>query len=214
MHTNKQSKNYLFVGEAAGSTSTFFEVSIWRTAVVRWLIRSSDIQIALKFAERSQPVLFILPQPLESLPVESFKSLKPEFLKRIIFRYIGSFRELMKMLLEIHTWAKKPRLVLIDSIEVYFKDCGGNADEFADFFENHCLLAAAVQNAVDSLSADSKSTCVSVLSIDLAAERVGGFYKRMEEKFIDLYFYGDGRVVGEKSVRVIWEEAEGREESK
>lgn len=213
MLTNKLSKNYLFVGESAGSTSAFFQVSGWRMTVVLGLIRSSIIQIALKFAERGHSVLFILPQPLESLPVAA-KSLTQDLLKKIIFRYIGTFKELMKVLLGIHTWSRKPSLVLINSPEAYFKDCGGSGGsaptEFADFFANHCLIAAALQNAIGSLSTIHKSTCVSVLSMDFSAKNFAGFYKQMEEKFVDLYFYEAQRVVDEKSVRAIWEEAGGK----
>lgn len=163
----------------------------------------------MKCAKRNQSVLFILARPLESLPVHNLDSMNPNSLKKITFRYIKSSRELMKVLLEVHTYGVKPKIILIDSLHDFFNDCScdvNNSTEYLNFFENHCLILSSLQNSIDYLSKATNSNCLSVISLNFSCEKFTNFYKKMRDKLIDFYFYEPERLLNPENCELFMKE--------
>lgn len=163
----------------------------------------------MKCAKRNQSVLFILNRTLESLPVRNFDSLNPNILKKIIFHYIKSPKELMKVLLGVHTYEVKPSIILIDSLHHFFNDwyCENHDDlsktDYLNFFENHCLIVSSLHNSIEFFSKTANKNCLSVISLNFSYDKLAHFYEKMKEKLIDFYFYEPRSVLNHENWELI-----------
>lgn len=161
-------------------------------------------QIALKFAEKGYKVIFFTRRQLEHLPIDDDTLLlSTKFIRHIIFRYANTVDELRLALLELPSLTLAPRLLLIDSLQEFFVDgivttgpddyANGaipTPDEFTEFCEAHCIITAALQNAVDSMSCRLRKTCASIISIDFDAEpSFGQHYERFRTNYFKLYYF-------------------------
>lgn len=165
-------------------------------------------QIALKFAQKNQKVLFIARRPLDRLPFDDDDSNAPlsaNILRNIIFRYANTVDELRKAVLELHTWGWAPRLLIIDSLQEFFIDEVATNDgrddyelcahstptNYTQFCEAHCIITAATQNAVDSMSCRLlRSPCASIISIDFdAVPSLHRYYERFRTRYFELYYF-------------------------
>lgn len=147
------------------------------------------LQIAVKYAERGQKVLYISTKQLNELPTT--QSLQKDILRNITFRYHKSYTELVKTLLELHTWTIVPNLIIVESLQLFF-DNGNNLIPYKEFIKNHSLTIASLQNAVQSLSNHSDKGCFSIVTLDSNENKFDGYYEKFLQIMLDLYYVQPG----------------------
>lgn len=154
--------------------------------------------------------MYVANQPLEKLPIDDLDAdtlttsapiaLNKDILRNIIFKYLKTSGDVLKLMLGLHTWNLVPKLVIIDSLHKYFVEptttmCNGELvigptpTNYNQFIENHCLLTASVQNALDALSIRLNGHSFSIISIDFKDEHFAEFYNEFQKTFLDLYYY-------------------------
>lgn len=141
--------------------------------------------------------MFIARRPLEHLPIDDddpCASLSANILRNIIFRYANTVNDLRQAVLDLHSWTLAPRLLIIDSLQEFFVDyeiCAISATTgFTEFCKAHCMITAAIQNAVDSMSFRLDGMCASIISIDsVAVSSLQQYYERFQTKYFDLYYF-------------------------
>lgn len=206
MNTNHLAQNFFIDGATNVSRKSLFLVCISLEYHYRVHLAHSKYvfhQIALKYAQKNHKVLYIARRPLERLPIDDINS-TASILRNIIFRYAKTVNELRLVILELHSWVLSPRLLIIDSLQDFFIDtvvvadgrdeyalCAGiTPPDFTKFCEAHCMITAATQNAVDSMSCRHRGTCASIVSIDLdAVPSLHEYYKRFSSRYFDLYYF-------------------------
>lgn len=133
-------------------------------------------------------------RPFDRLPIDDTQlaTLNETVLKNVIFRYSSTCLELLNVLLELDTWRMAPRLLLIDSLQTFFK-APMTVDDSA-FCADHCLLIAAIQNTIESLTKRHGKMCFSITSIDFDVEQFRPNYEGLRQTLIDLYFHRENQV--------------------
>lgn len=123
-------------------------------------------------------------------------------MKNILFRYAKSIEELRQVVLKLHTFEIAPRLLIIDSMQEFFNDAvpddlqndvnvgASTPADYIDFCNTQCMLTAAVQNAVDSMSQRVGGNCASIISFDSSGmAKYQQYYERFRSKFIQFFFF-------------------------
>ncbi|KZC12102.1 hypothetical protein WN55_03183, partial [Dufourea novaeangliae] len=81
-------------------------------------------QAAIYWAEEGRRVVYITPAPLDSLPAACHdrSNPAPAAFKLMRFMYLENYEALMGRLVELHTFATLPSVLLIDDLDAYIKD--------------------------------------------------------------------------------------------
>lgn len=149
----------------------------------------------MKFGRNGHNVLYLTQKPIEKVPftteytTSNFVS-DVDALRNITLRYCKTLPALLKTILEIHTWARCPRIIILESLHTYFLPTATESEEarmksYTEFSENHALVVASLLNAVDSLFLRTKAHCFSIVSTDFNSST---HYEQFRQLFMDLYY--------------------------
>ncbi|XP_054013104.1 uncharacterized protein LOC128894975 [Hylaeus anthracinus] len=85
------------------------------------LSKSFIFEAAIYWAEEGRRVVYITPAPLESLPAayHDRSNPAPAAFKLMRFMYLENYEALVKRLVELHTFATLPSVLLIDDFDTY-----------------------------------------------------------------------------------------------
>ncbi|XP_076636232.1 uncharacterized protein LOC143349130 [Colletes latitarsis] len=88
------------------------------------LSKSFMFETAIYWAEEGRRVVYITPAPLESLPAACHdrSNPAPAAFKLMRFMYLENYEALVKRLVELHTFASIPSVLLIDNFDAYVND--------------------------------------------------------------------------------------------
>lgn len=141
-------------------------------------------------------------------------SLHKDILQNIIFRYYHKTHSaLLKTLLELRTWKFTPKLIIIESLQLFF-DADSGLMTYKDFIKNHSVVIASLQNAIHALSKQLNQDCFSIVSFDSGEDKFVEYYEEFLQTLVDLYYMKDGSFlddVGEDFVDVVCAIIEGRQ---
>lgn len=148
----------------------------------------------MKFARRGYNILYLTQKPIEKVPVNAYGTDASAddvvALRNITLRYCKTLPALLKTILELHTWAKLPSLVILESLHTFFLPIATESEEarakgYTEFTENHALVIASLLNAVDSLFMKTKTPCFSIVTTDFNSS---AHYDEFKQLLLDLYY--------------------------
>lgn len=158
-------------------------------------------------------VMYLTQQPIEQLPLaipNVGANADRDAFRNIIFRYCKSLSTLVQTLLELHIWSLCPRILILDSLHTYFAipspDFGENPLTHKEFAENHALVIASIQNAVDSLMTKTRVKCFSIVTTDFIGSPN---YDQFKQLLVDLYYNQPGSIVDNCRISNILHEIHG-----
>lgn len=140
-------------------------------------------KVCLSFAENGHTVLYLASRPIEKLP--SNVQHNTETLRKIFFMYYSTSTDLVKKLLDIHSWNKSPKLIIIESMETFFNCC--QTQTYEQLVSMHAMLIGTLHDCVRTF-ADRQPDGKAFSLVSLNSRR-NDCYPRMLSILMDLYYY-------------------------
>lgn len=119
-------------------------------------------EFALNWTQKGYTVIYITTKKIEQFPAThaGATSFNVAY-KNILFFYYETYGALINYLMEIHSWAVTPKLLIIESLHNYL-----DAKRGAELWlKESALLLATAHAAVECCSQKLKEPCYSVISI-------------------------------------------------
>lgn len=141
-------------------------------------------KVCLSFADNGHTVLYLASKPIEKLPYAIQQQHNNESLRKIFFMYFSTSTDLVKKLLDIHSWNKSPKIIIIESIETFFNFPTQTYDQLVSM---HTMLIATLHDCVRTFAdrqPDGKAFSLTSLN-----SRRNDCYPKMLSIWIDLYYY-------------------------
>lgn len=122
------------------------------------LSKSFMFEVAIYWAEEGRRVVYITPTPLERLPIACHdrSNPAPAAFKLMRFMYLEDYKALAKLLIQLHTFATLPSVLLIDDFDVYT----GSYKESEVLQDVHTARTC-------SLILDTMNSCAQILKINV-----------------------------------------------
>jgi hypothetical protein len=139
-------------------------------------------EFALNWSKKDHTVIYITEKRIDQFPATALGATSFNVAyKNVLFFYYDTYAALLTCLMEIHTWATIPKLIIVESLHNYV-----DAKKGADLWlKEMALLIATLHNAVDSCSEKFDEPCFSVASITNDHVPTGGGLNVLA----DLYYY-------------------------
>ncbi|XP_033223906.1 uncharacterized protein LOC117177373 [Belonocnema kinseyi] len=152
-------------------------------------------EAAIHWAEEGHRVIYIAPKALQSPPLTHHDRSNPstEAFKLMRFMYLPNYETLVEQLVDLHSFASLPNVLLVDDLDNYIEDPGVK-DKREVHIARLCAILLDTMNACAVILKQNVHICVSISS---ECEKI---YQLYFDKLWKIEEEDDGNIVKVKQV--------------